>query len=72
MDKDGFIYITELQQRFSILNKKGELVARWGGEKTLEPGLFMNPHCASIDSHGNLYVGETLEGSRIQKFIRIK
>ena len=72
MDKDGYVYVTELQQRFSILNPEGELVARWGGEKTLEPGLFMNPHCASIDSHGDLYVGETLEGSRIQKFKRIK
>ena len=72
MDKDGYIYVTELQQRFSILNPEGELVARWGGEKTLEPGLFMNPHCACIDSHGDLYVGETLEGSRIQKFKRVK
>ena len=72
MDKDGYVYVTELQQRFSILNPEGELVARWGGEKSLEPGLFMNPHCACIDSHGDLYVGETLEGSRIQKFRRVK
>ena len=72
MDKDGYIYVTELQQRLSILNKEGKLVARWGGEKTLESGLFMNPHCACIDSHGDLYVGETLEGSRIQKFSRVK
>lgn len=70
IDKEGYVYVTELQQRFSILNKDGKLVARWGGEKTLEPGLFMNPHCACIDSHGDLYVGETLEGSRIQKFLR--
>lgn len=72
IDKDGYVYVTELQQRFSIMDKDGELVARWGGEKTLDPGLFMNPHCASIDSHGDLYIGETLEGSRIQKFKRIK
>jgi len=72
MDKDGYVYVTELQQRFSIMNPDGKLVARWGEEKSLEPGLFMNPHCACIDSHGDLYVGETLEGSRIQKFKRIK
>jgi sugar lactone lactonase YvrE len=72
IDKDGYVYVTELQQRFSILNKDGELVARWGGDKTLEAGLFMNPHCACIDSHGDLYIGETLEGSRIQKFKRIQ
>lgn len=71
IDKEGYVYVPELQQRFSILNRNGELVARWGGEKTLEPGLFMNPHCACIDSRGDLYVGETLEGSRVQKFRRI-
>lgn len=71
IDEEGYIYVTELQQRFSILDENGKLVARWGGEKTLEPGLFMNPHCASIDSNGDLYIGETLEGSRIQKFKRV-
>lgn len=70
-DREGYVYITELQQRFSILNENGKLVARWGGEKSLEPGLFMNPHCACIDSNRDLYIGETLEGSRIQKFIRL-
>jgi sugar lactone lactonase YvrE len=71
IDKDGYIYVTELQARFSILDEKGNLVARWGGEPSLEPGLFMNPHCACIDSHGDLYIGETLQGSRIQKFKRV-
>lgn len=72
IDDDGLIYVSELQQRFSILDPEGELLLRWGGAKTLEPGLFMNPHCATLDSQGDLYVGETLEGSRIQKFKRIK
>ena len=71
IDKDDYIYVTELQQRFSILDSEGNLIARWGGEKSLEPGLFMNPHCACIDSKGDLYIGETLEGSRIQKFKRV-
>jgi DNA-binding beta-propeller fold protein YncE len=72
IDKDDYIYVTELQQRFSILDSEGNLIARWGGEKSLEPGLFMNPHCACIDSKGDLYIGETLEGSRIQKFKRVR
>ncbi len=71
IDKDGYVYVTELQARFSILDKDGVLVARWGGAPSLEPGLFMNPHCACIDSRGDLYVGETLEGSRIQKFRKL-
>lgn len=71
IDKNGYVYVTELQARFSILDKEGVLVARWGGEPSLEPGQFMNPHCACIDSRGDLYVGETLEGSRIQKFRKL-
>jgi len=38
----------------------------WGGED-----LFLNPHCVCFDSRGDLYVGETLEGSRVQKFTRL-
>jgi len=72
IDKEGYVYVSELQQRFSILNKDGKLVARWGEEKSQVPGLFINPHCACLDSKGDLYVGETLEGSRIQKFKRVR
>ncbi|MEK9507399.1 hypothetical protein WI460_04255 [Gemmatimonadota bacterium Y43] len=31
-------------------------------------GQFLRPHGMSIDSHGNLYVGEASTGRRIQKF----
>ena len=64
------MYVPELQARFSILDMEGRVVARWGGEKSKVPGLFIAPHCACVDSRGDLYVGETLEGSRIQKFER--
>jgi hypothetical protein len=36
---------------------------RWGGE-------FESPHSIAIDSKGNLYVAETLDGRRIQRFLR--
>jgi DNA-binding beta-propeller fold protein YncE len=70
IDDEELVYIPELQARFSILDMEGRVVARWGGEKSREPGLFIAPHCAWVDSRGDLYVGETLEGSRIQKFER--
>ena len=54
----------------SILNLDGELLARWGGEESRESGLFVAPHCAWTDSEGSLYVGEVLEGQRVQKFVR--
>ncbi len=70
IDKDDNVYIPELRHRISIMNLKGELLARWGGVESNKPGEFVAPHTACVDSHGNLYVGEVLEGQRIQKFIR--
>ena len=67
---DGTVYVPELKSRFSILDANGQLLARWGGEESHEPGLFVAPHCVAVDSRGDLYVGEVLEGRRLQKFIR--
>lgn len=36
---------------------------RWAGE-------FESPHSIAIDSKGNLYVAETLDGRRVQRFVR--
>jgi len=33
-----------------------------------QPGQFISPHSIAIDSKGNLYIAETLEGKRVQKF----
>jgi DNA-binding beta-propeller fold protein YncE len=68
-DKRGRIYVAELTHRVSILNKRGEVLARIGGEKSFKPGQFVAPHCIWKDSYGALYVGEVLEGQRLQKFI---
>ncbi|MGQ9607770.1 MAG: peptidyl-alpha-hydroxyglycine alpha-amidating lyase family protein [bacterium] len=70
IDKDDNVYIPELRHRISIMNLNGELIARWGGVENNKPGEFVAPHTACVDSYGNLYVGEVLEGQRIQKFIR--
>ena len=65
----GLVYVAELTSRVSILNLKGEVLARMGGEKIFAPGQFVAPHCLWKDSRGCLYVGEVLEGQRIQKFV---
>lgn len=70
MDCENKVYIPELQARMSILSIEGELLARWGGEKSNTPGQFIAPHCAWVDSKGDLYIGETLQGQRIQKFAK--
>ena len=48
------------------------LVGRFGSERSNAPGKFWGPHCIWVDSHGDLYVGEVLQGQRLQKFARCK
>ena len=67
---DGTVYVPELGHRFSILDSEGNLLARWGDESSHDPGQFVAPHGVAIDSHGDIYIGEVLQGQRLQKFIR--
>ena len=39
------------------------------GRRGRNAGLFESPHSLAIDSQGNLYIGETLDGRRMQKFV---
>ena len=68
---DGNIYVGELNgmsgvddapglgHRVSILNDKGDLLARLGDpQEGEEPGKFIAPHGIAVDSHGDIYVGE--------------
>lgn len=69
-DRDGTLFVGELQHRVSILNRQGEVLARMGGEESRAPGQFVAPHGVWTDAQGSLYVGEVLAGQRIQKFAR--
>ena len=42
-----------------------------GGASTHTHGDLIAAHAVGIDSENSLYVGETLEGARLQKFVRI-
>lgn len=72
IDADGVVYVAELDQRVSILNLQGEVLARWGrGERVAEPGEFLGcPHGIWTDSGGDLYVSEVQTDGRFQKFVR--
>ena len=50
----------------------GNLVGRYGAERSHEPGKFWGPHGIWTDSEGSIYVAEVLEGARLQKFARRK
>lgn len=72
IDKDGVIYVAELEQRISIIDAQGSLLARWGaGQRIDAPGEFLGcPHGICVDSRGDLYVSEVQTDGRFQKFIR--
>ncbi|MSS70666.1 MAG: hypothetical protein EXS64_04165 [Candidatus Latescibacteria bacterium] len=70
IDAEGAVYVPELHHRMSILSLDGAVLARWGDAESRRPGEFIAPHAAWTDSRGDLYVGEVLEGQRLQKFAR--
>ena len=72
IDQDDIMYVAELGARVSILDLQGNVLSRWGGERSHEPGLFWGPHGIWTDSHGDLYVCEVLDGQRVQKFRRVR
>ena len=45
-----------------------EVVARFG-QGGGYPGQFFAVHSIAVDSRGNIYTGETLEGKRLQRFV---
>ena len=81
IDADGNLFVAEGQNRVSVWDLDGKMLASWGGEegRTNDAGLFMVPHGIAVDSRGVLYVGEVCEtgarydrGSRaIQKFVPV-
>jgi DNA-binding beta-propeller fold protein YncE len=72
VDKEDIMYVAELEDRFSIVDLEGNVIGRYGSERTHEIGKFWGPHGIWTDSAGDLYIAEVLEGKRLQKFARIK
>ena len=68
----GEIYVPELQGRVTIIDNEGEILAQWGGERTHDAGQFWAPHGVAVDSTGAMYIGEVLDGQRLQKFARVR
>ena len=65
-----FIYNPNgMNQSIDILLRDSlEIVSRFG-QGGRYPGQFFSVHSITVDSHGNIYTGETLEGKRLQRFI---
>ena len=67
------------EQRFIFVADGGNHAVHTLSRETLEAvatfgrrgrwaGQFESPHSLAVDSRGNLFVGETLDGRRVQKF----
>jgi len=85
IDDAQVVYIPEIGHvagagpRVSLFTVDGRVVTRWGCQpKDHANDLFVSPHAITVDSHGDIYVGEVAfthagidRGSRVvQKFAR--
>ena len=65
-----WIFDTDLgNNKVWILDRElGEVVGGFGNSGQMA-GEFIFPHTIDVDSKGNIYVAETINGRRIQKFV---
>ncbi|HVC34603.1 MAG TPA: hypothetical protein VNL16_13920 [Chloroflexota bacterium] len=70
VDRDGYVYVTELGAGLAILDPEDRVVQHLPGGGEREPGKILKPHGIWGDSQGALYISEVEEGHRIQKFVR--
>ncbi len=64
IDEDETVFVPELDAFMSVLSIDGKLLARWSGPT--EAGA----HAIWVDSHGDLYINQNLEGQRLLKYRR--
>jgi DNA-binding beta-propeller fold protein YncE len=70
--REDVMYVSELEDRFSIVDLDGNVIGRHGSERSHDPGKFWGPHGIWADSEGSIYVAEVLDGARLQKFARVR
>lgn len=65
IDKDGYIYVTDSNDRIKKYNADGNIIASWGSTGT-EDGEFCLPSGIVVDADGNMYIADG-GNDRIQK-----
>ena len=68
IDGDEAVYVPELDGFMTILDIEGDILARWGSPVEVEHG--QGAHAVWVDSHGDIYVNQNLEGHRLVKYRR--
>ena len=70
-DSDETIFMTELEQRVSILNRDGKVLSQWG-EPGENPEQFAGcPHGTWGHRNGDFYVTSVQTNGEIKKFVRV-
>ncbi len=65
-----YIYMADgVNEKVYIIDRKEMEVLSSFGDGGRQPGQFYGAHSIMTDSHGNIYVTETFEGKRLQKFV---
>jgi hypothetical protein len=65
-----FLYVADgLDQKVFILRRDTLETVGSFGDGGRYPGAFYAVGSVAVDSHGNVYTGENLEGKRVQKFL---
>ena len=62
IDEDETVFVPELDAFMSILSIDGSLLSRWPGPTDA------GAHAIWLDSHGDLYINQNLEGQRLLKY----
>ena len=65
IDQDDTVFIPELDAFISITDLDGNILARWSGPT--EAGA----HAIWLDSRGDIYINQNLEGQRLLKYRRV-
>ncbi len=60
--------INEIDEEIDIVDRGSGQVVGSFGRPGHQVGEFMHAHTMAVDSKGNLYVGESVDGRRVQKF----
>ena len=66
IDDDEAVFVPELDGFMSILDINGNVLARWGSPS--DAGWGNGAHAVWVDSHGDIYVNQNLEGERLIKY----